>query len=72
LIRVVREVDDKPAAGVTLNIRFPDGSVDSRTTDANGEVRLEGIPGDSFKVLSIGDEDARLAIADSSVSQGVA
>jgi outer membrane protein OmpA-like peptidoglycan-associated protein len=52
VIKVRHELDDNPAK-VTVRIQMPDGTVQSFTSNEEGEIRLEGLSGQRFAVLGI-------------------
>ncbi len=59
ILRIIREADGQPIAGLTLVVRAPDGMKSRHQTDSNGEVHIPEIKGQSYVLEEVLEKDER-------------
>ncbi len=59
ILRIIREADGQPVAGLTLVVKAPDGMKSRHQTDSNGEARIPGIKGQPYVLEEVLEKDER-------------
>jgi len=55
-IVLVDDESGEPMAGVTCQLKLPDGSSSKKTTDSQGRIHIDGVPGGTFDIEDISDD----------------
>jgi hypothetical protein len=55
-IMVVDDESGEPMAGVTCQLKLPDGTSSKKTTDSQGRIHIDDVPGGTFDIEEISDD----------------